>query len=328
MENKPQFTIENTRQKDDKKDKNTIPEKIKNTDFIKKYGTNGLKAFLALEQDKKGDGEKALYLTRKYDKELLDKIFAKYAEFDDATDKVERWTQKNLNKTDLVQVNEITQGLKQKGINFLRALADSFDATNPKFVEDVIASLDINREIFKEVLKYLKKNKKKNLLEYFKGIKLDTISGPELANKKKVVEEMKKIYRENYSLFEHLEDGELLLQALFGSLNDKLANPNSKFYILYYNGKVLAFNSFTPQEDGIVEFANFNVDRHHRFSKLGEIMMEESLDKESKNATIIATALPNKKITKTYLEEKGFKKYGEFNLGNIKIWKIRKEKEV
>ncbi|NCU31362.1 MAG: GNAT family N-acetyltransferase [Candidatus Moranbacteria bacterium] len=132
---------------------------------------------------------------------------------------------------------------------------------------------------------------------------------------------MKEIYLENYHNFP-----EEFRQKIIESLDKKLANPQAKFYTLYHNGEIVAFNSFTPQEDGTVHFANFNVDPRYNYAKLGEAMMEVSLDKEAQENSIVAEAVEGLPISETYINKKGFQKTGEIELAGVKLINIKKRK--
>ena len=289
------------------------------TIFSKKYKLLGLKAFISLEQGGKEMGQKILDIGEKYDQEIADKIFAKYAELADYAQDSARYLAKEFNIDDESKAQEIAEHLLRRGKALLAVCAE--ENLSSEQVIYKLNNIKAETDIFKESFKLVKSGGEKFSLEKINAIQLKIKAGVELLREEKTVKRMKEIYLENYHNFP-----EEFKQKIIESLDKKLANPQAKFYTLYHNGEIVAFNSFTPQEDGTVHFANFNVDPRYNYAKLGEAMMEVSLDKEAQENTIVAEAIEGLPIAETYLNKKGFQKTGEAEVAGIKLINIRREK--
>jgi len=289
-------------------------------DFARKYKLSGLRSFLSLEHGGQEMGEKILSIGEKLDQKSATAIFAKYGEIVDSAMSVEDYLKEEFGEEHILQVSRIAERLLHRGKALLTVFADDKTISSEKVLEK-LERIKGEVELLKESFKNVKQSSEDLSFEDINAVQHRLVSGGELNEDQKIIQEMKKIYLENYKDFpKEFQD------KLIESLESKLVNPNTRFYTLYHKNKIVAFNSFTPREDGTSHFANFNIDPDYQFSKLGEAMMEASLDKEAKNATIVAEAVPDTPITKTYLEKKGFKKVGEIEVGEIKLWEIRKER--
>jgi hypothetical protein len=287
--------------------------------FLSKYQKNGLRSFLSLEKGGQEMGQKILDIGEKYDQETADKIFAKYAQLADYAQDSARYLAKEFNIDDEAKAQEIAEHLLRRGKALLSVCAE--ENLSSEQVVYKLNNIKAETDIFKESFKLVKSGGEKFSLENINSIQLKIKAGVELLREEKTVKQMKEIYLENYHNFP-----EEFKQKIIESLDKKLANPQAKFYTLYHNGEIVAFNSFTPQEDGTVHFANFNVDPRYNYAKLGEAMMEVSLDKEAQENTIVAEAIEGLPIAETYLNKKGFQKTGEIELAGVKLINIRKEK--
>ena len=284
-----------------------------------KSRNNRFRSFLSLEYGSQEMGKKILQIGEKYDQETADKIFAKYAELADYAQDSARYLAKEFNIDDEAKAQEIAEHLLRRGKALLAVCAE--ENLSSEQVIYKLNNIKAETDIFKESFKLVKSGGEKFSLEKINAIQLKIKAGVELLREEKTVKRMKEIYLENYHNFP-----EEFKQKIIESLDKKLANPQAKFYTLYHNGEIVAFNSFTPQEDGTVHFANFNVDPRYNYAKLGEAMMEVSLDKESQKNTIVAEAVEGLPIAETYLNKKGFQKTGEIELSGVRLINIRKEK--
>ena len=287
--------------------------------FVIDFGDIGLKSFLSLEHGGQEMGQKILNIGEKYDQETADKIFAKYAELADYAQDSAQYLVKEFNIKDEAKAQEIAEHLLRRGKALLAVCAE--ENLSSEQVIDKLSSIKAEVDIFKESFKLVKSGGENFSLENINVIQLKIKAGVELLREEKTVKRMREIYLENY-----LDFPEEFRQKIIESLDKKLANSQARFYTLYHKGEIVAFNSFTPREDGTVHFANFNVDPEYSFSKLGEAMMEVSLDKESQKNTIVAEAVEGLPIAETYLNKKGFQKTGEIELSGVRLINIRKEK--
>ncbi len=285
--------------------------------------------------------EDILSIFQKYDQEERHLIFEKYGEYiDGATGSldymqcefgtgmtveqcyVEEFYRNSDSEDNYIKENklhvDIAEHFSQKANDFLQKCAT--EDNGKRDVKQMIEKMDIEVEIFKEFFKQLK-DIESDVVYNAKSSKFDICSGPKLSEEDK--REIKRIYLENYNDFpQEFKD------KIIEELEKRMGNTKARFYTLHHNDKIVAFNSCVTQKEGLVHFANFNVDSDYQFAKLGEAMMNISIDRESKKATIIAEAIPNAPITQIYLNKKGFEKVGEIEIGGVKLWKIKKQQEI
>ena len=178
-------------------------------------------------------------------------------------------------------------------------------------------------ELFKRAFHYAKTSQNDFTLENATSVQFKIVTGNELRADHSTIQRMEEIYLQNYADFP-----QAFRDKVIASLHAKLNNPQARFYPLYQKGHIVAFNSFTPQRDGMVHFANFNVDPAYQFSKLGEAMMEANVDKEALTAPLIAEAVADSAIAHTYLTKKDFHKTGESTLAGVTLWHIRREQAL
>lgn len=284
--------------------------------------------------------DEILDIFAKYNRTERDMIFGKYSEYINAATGTLNYMQHEFDSGATIEecyVEEYYSGINCRNNHNNESLVH-FDVSayfiqrandflkrfigNKEFdfdVESEVKSADVEIELFKYFFKELK-NKNSISIYNTRSIKFDVCSGQELERDKK---KMKQIYLENYKNFPQKFKDRLIL-----SLESRLKNKKAKFYILRHKNEVVAFNSFLPQDDGTLHFANFNVDPNYQFSKLGEALMEISLDLEAKKADIVAEVVPNTKIMEVYLNKKGFKKINEIEVCGVKLWKIKRNKEA
>lgn len=276
---------------------------------------------------------------KKYNNTERSAIFGRYSKFMDAATSTLQYMKKEIGKgktmeeyyADAYYENdsefdyndenlihyEVSQYFLEQGNELLKTLAHSENTDTSTIFKESDVEIDIFKTFFKKL-----KEVNKDILHEMKSARFHLFSGPELKNKGTAeIDKMKKIYLENYQSFP-----EEFKQKIIQSLESKLDNPLSRFYVLYHKNDIVAFNSFTPNENGELHFANFNVDPEYSSSKLGEAMMEASLDEEAKASPIFAEAVPGSKIADTYLNKKDFQKTGEIEVGGVTLWEIRRER--
>jgi len=290
-------------------------------DFLQRYGENGLRTFLSIEHGGREMGEKILTIGEKYPQEVSDKIFAKYGELVDTANSVESYLENEFQEADVVTVRQTAENLLLRGKALLSTLADAENLQS----EDILLKLERMKDevfLYTASVKALRDTDEDFKLENLEKDHFEILSGPELTNKgEDVTQHMKDIYLVNYK-GEQFTDA--FREAIIESFEKNLSNPQSRFYVLKHQGEIVAFNCFTPQEDGSVYFSNFNVDPTYAHARLGEAMMEASLDEESKRTTIECAGVPDASITQTYLK-RGFEKVGEADVGGVTLWRLKKE---
>ncbi len=286
-----------------------------NPNFLKLYGYKGLRAYFSIDYQNDEIREGFLKHVVQYsNQEVIDGIFLKYEEFTSGTQNIKQELIKQFGDEAVEYAESISIEMRNQEIEFLESLG-KFYHIETQFMEYKLGRLIVETEIFKRMFKNGNVS-----LEELKGKQFKIQTGAELLREPEIVDQMKRIYRENWKNYP--EDTR---EALIESFENNLQNKNSRFYVLYHEGQTVVFNCFTTLENGEVYFSNFNVDSLYKSSQLGEAMMEISLDREMEQATIIASVLKDVPIKEKYLKDKGFEVIGEKTIGSVNFFVIKKE---
>ncbi len=285
---------------------------------------NFLIAFLSLEHGGQEMGEKILMIGEKYrDGGVAQKIFAKYAELVEAAQSARTYMEEQFGDADMQIVQKVSENLLVRGKKILERYAQQ----NP---DDDALQEALSREcgsiaLFKDTIRTLHEQREEWItFSDIAHLDFRVASGKDIAANRTIVAQMHAIYQENYERFP-----DTFKDKLAASLNERLTRDDTRFYVLTdrRSGDVIAFNTFTPQEDGRVYFGNFNVNPRYSHSKIGEIMMTETLEREAERATIVAHAVPGAKITQTYIDRKLFSAEGRDVIGGEELLRIVRRKE-
>ncbi len=297
-------------------------------EFFQVYGETGIRCFLSLEQGMSGDRIVNIGLGMPH--YIAERIFEKYSDIIDTTDRAGVYLTEYFPNME-GRSPGLTAYVKE---NMLRKAKDVliFFANKVEKEGEIPDS--------KEVLKQLENVKEEAILftGTFKAIRqelphiglnemgmVDFAIEPamNLADNKQAVEQMEKIYRENYKDYP-----EKFVHGLMEGFADALKNPESHFYVLRHKGDVVAFSRFDKVygKEGEVDhlyFGSFNVDPSYQSAKLGEALIEQSLMEEGAlGVPIEADCDPNNPITQKYIE-KGFVAISFYHLEGVPSFHIK-----
>ncbi len=134
-------------------------------------------------------------------------------------------------------------------------------------------------------------------------------------NDPEFVKSLEDIYKINYA------DKPELLKKLLKSFENERNSRNAFFKVVELDGKPIAFCTFRFDEDQSIHFGKFNVHPDFVGIKLGEQILNETLDEYSITHVIKAECDRDTRVASKYLE-KGFIAYKEYKLDEIMCWDI------
>ena len=290
--------------------------------FMRTFGVNGARAFLSLEHGGQEMGAKILAIGERYaDDGVAQRIFAKYTELVDAANSVEDYLREQFGAAATSEtVHSIQEALLQDGKDILVACADQKE--RPEDALDLLQRTDAAIVLFKRAVRAVREADPTQFsLKEIAHIDVHITSGTQVSPEDAV--KMQAIYRENYEKYPMTFKDKLLT-----TLDERLRNPESRFYIVRdkRTDAIIAFDTFTPQEDGTVYFGNFNVNPQYQHSRIGEAVMDLSLEKEAQNATIVAHGIPDAAITRKYIADKRFVPMGEEEIAGQTLVRLVRER--
>lgn len=274
----------------------------------KKYGIPFLRTFLSCEY---GTEKGALILSLAENAAVPDetkmRLFSAYAQLADSAESVASFLQENYGDLFSEEIAHRTaEHLLAKGKDIIVASEQSLKKRSEQTrVFDELSRLDANALMLKK--SFLETKLRHPDLNFdVKAFDFQFVSSDELRARPDTIEQMKKIYRKNCAAARYSES---YADALLSTFESNAQNPDSRFYILFNadTDRVLAFDCFTPVSGGAKEFTAVNVDPDWKSAKIGETLIEQTLERESENGSrIIATANPVKPIAQNYIERHRF----------------------
>lgn len=205
-------------------------DKTRAKQFVKKYREPGFKTFLSLEQDRQA-GEVILGLGENLDREVADKVFAKYNEMVGLTEVIGSYLQENFPQASQGEINKIVGNLLRKAKDLLIGAANEPQASE----SNILNKLKLVRSdllLFASVFRTMASEEGADL-ETIKNVTLEKTSSGELS-----VEDRKKILGIAEANSGEREFGQkVVLPALHGGLE----KPNNDFYLLKIKNELAAF---------------------------------------------------------------------------------------
>lgn len=274
------------------------------SNFVQRYGHNGLKTFLSLGHGGHDMGQKILDLGERLPPETASKIFEKYTEIIDSVENVLSVAQNNFKSTidtkpELLQ--SIEQSLYRRGAETLSQFHENINQ-NP---DDIIAELGrINADTITtlSIFKYAAKFGNKLPLEDISGAEFSKKTGNDFNAGE--ISEMEHIYQVNWKNYGNQQ----LIQSVIKKFKESLSGDNSdkeELYLFKKSNQINAFVKFSKLHDGVKYASALNVDQSSKGFGLGETMMDEALYREAQNNILLATCDPFNESNMRYME-KGF----------------------
>ena len=268
--------------------------------FTVKYGANGFRTFLSLEHGGKNFGDKIIEMSERLSDEGVNNIFAKYTELIFQLENVGNVLKEAYgNNGHGEEIEIIKSSILKKGNDLLSHFADMVQQGKEVSTEEVLGHLEhIEAEATTFFLTFqtLKAAGQLPPMEEIKGLSFEEKKSNELAEED--IETIRSLYRTNY------KDNPQLIEKLLQSFNGRVENPETRFYILKYGGKLRASIGFTADERiaGNLQAHSFNVEAPLQGISIGTTMMEIAMDREAASHILEADCAAYEKIGAKYIE--------------------------
>jgi len=283
-------------------------KQVKAKQLAKKFGREGIKAFISLELDKNA-GDSIFAIAENFDDEIAQAVFKKYSDLVDSTEGVAKYLKDNFGSDgDDQLVGEITRGLLNRGKDLLvefaresKKLGVDEQKNNCDEVLDKLKNSKVDIILFTQAFKTARPE-----LSEVKGMELARFDVSELSEGDK--KEMLEISKANW--LDRGSAGEGVVAEFEEALN---TGQDIDFHVLRKDGKVISFMRFEPVKDEAGEVVpnhkyagSFNVDPNYRGSAIGKAMIEETLNYEADRHVLEATVHPGISVGTRYVEDTGF----------------------
>lgn len=282
--------------------------------FCKQYGREGLRTFISstsgsnINRDILALGEKSPEVARA--------TFQKYAEILAGTDGISE-TLQLFGKEELDPaarqkiIEDVKNNILQRAKSVLEKIASQVGSAKkitPKLSDHLFRELEQSRTditLFVAAFKAVRQSGQEVSLDELKNLNWQSaIKAEAIAEEDR--EEMQKIYTDNYSSSQYSPEFRKILAQ---GLEERFNNPACRFYLLkHQNGDVIGFNAYEDTEkdrDGSphVYFGAFNINKAYGSSKLGEALLDSTLESEGKDKVIDAHCDSRSLMSDKYLRE-------------------------
>ncbi len=258
-------------------------------EYARNYGIEGLMVLLAAEADKAWP-QKCLSLAQKYtddhhEKEFK-KILSEHAPLVSDEDEFKRLLEDTTSNPDVLGY---LSDLRRDSLSSITRSIESNATSTSKDVGGL--SVDIHAKLI--TFKALKERDLLDNLEEIKNSELEIKKGGEVSSED--YEEMRFVYSNNQA-----EVG--AHDEILAHFDERVQDPNTRFYIFKWQGKIQSFTAFSRKMDKVLEATSFNVRTEARGFKIGEAMLEEAIANEAKENILYAECYANLPITSKYIE--------------------------
>lgn len=269
-------------------------------DFVKTYGTYGLRSFASLEYSG-FSGEELIDIMEKTETRAdAIPIFRKYNEIMDKVDNLEEEIKLffKQNKDEDINPEQLSFEIADRAS---KALTTGLKAEGKTYeeIEQELEELDEEIITFTSIFKTAFKGEKEVDFESVRGLSFETQTVDEISEEDK--DEMTSISEDNWK---QREAGKDVYENLEEMLEEETTESN--FHILKKDGEVVAFVRMEPPESNHKYAASLNVDPDYRSSAIGEAMLKNTLAKEAEDYIIDATVFPELRVGTKYVEDFDF----------------------
>lgn len=219
-----------------------------------------------------------------------------------------------------IEKAKVTQEIVKRAEKLLVEFTEKREVDLKEIIERVTNEITLFLSIFKTAYQFKKEFKFEDMQGLDFEAKRESPSEEE-------VRQMEEIVAKNYKKTP-------LLQGVLKGLHTALSGVYNTFYLLKHNGKVVSFDRFEQRLDeegnpnGEVEFASFNTDPAYQNSAIGTAMMEQTLELNAKENTVLADTDPHSPACINYVEKQGFDivGYQPYKDTGITVFQIKREK--
>ena len=300
-------------------------------EFTKKYGNNGFRTFLSIEQGGKEMGDKIITLGEKLPKDSAEVLFAKYAELVDIGENVSTELKNTIGKEVPVDFEQVVrEHLLIKGKDMLSSYGDKAKNCEGK------TCIDLAQELT-EKLKHAKGSMIlfasvcRNLVEQgefdfndFRDVEL--VQGKEFTKKEE--ELMRFMALENTKQYP-----DKLRDFWYGTLDEAIKNPDPKetFIAVKYKGEIAGFMRVKELDKNTLYGASFNINPNLKGSRIGTELLKKVIDDYTKTKDFTAEVYEKNPMLDVYTKKFGFeiiKEEENYNDTGAKVLQIKKPRQI
>lgn len=176
-------------------------------------------------------------------------------------------------------------------IQFLMETNGQIDASFTKFVNEQTA-LEAQFLAMLALVRVNFQNGSEISINDIRDANLEIVLGSSLV--KTDVTAMRRMYQKN-------QKDSAILDTLIASFDARVSDPNTRFYIYKWKGRIVGFLALTDLE-GSKYFSSFNVDTNSQGFKIGDAMLHEFIGQEAKEHVLTADCYAHVAITQRYLD--------------------------
>lgn len=310
--------------------------------LVSAYGEDGFRAFLSLEFGAES-GNAILKIGESMEHAAAERIFSKYAEIVDASERVGEYVAQMVNarKENMLNKNTVTETLLRKGqelfikyASYAGARGKGESATRAekgtlKVAPDTqeilrqMESVKADILLFAAVCKDFSKTGEVDF-EEISETDLHSSSPREIHGEKR--HEMERIFIANRP--QYTSD---LLQEVLKDFRNAFKSDDARFFTLTHHNEIVSFMRLDELPNGNLYAGSLNVRTEARGSAIGSAMFKTVLEREGARRTIEAVVYEKNPMLKHYIDDFGFKITGEipdYHGTGQKFFKIERATKV
>lgn len=301
----------------------SVEDKDKIINFGRNFKKDGMRTFLSIEQGDNKMGNKILELGNpdKLPEDVARKVFAKYNEIIDVADHTKNILEDIL-PNEVVdesqkEISEIRESLLVRAKDLLSAFYDKKE-NNPNDILKDLERYEAEILLYADTYKKLNQSGKEIKLEDIKNTKITILSQEE---KEKMAENFWNITKANRPF---IKDGSEEMINRENNFKQTIENKDSSFYALKHGDNVIAFCSFTPDENGDLYIESLNTESEAKGSHIGSEFLPSVLEKvKNLGKDIYGHVHAHNSGTLPYYERLGFDIKPVEENGELKYYEIR-----
>ncbi|NTW15378.1 MAG: hypothetical protein HGA38_03335 [Candidatus Moranbacteria bacterium] len=277
-------------------------------------------------------GETILSLAERLDTETLGPILRKYAEITKDADAVSEYIRESFPNLEPEGVERETLAISKNLLRRGRDILVEFSKQSDTDPETLLRKLDEARTdviLYKTAFRTLHESGSKEDLAEMMRSEIVSLQGTELSEDEQ--EDLLSIYGRNYPESEQYPAE--FREKIFDGLRSALRNPDSRFYLLRREGKIIGFRRFDAKgetEGGKSRkyAGSFNVDSAYRDAKIGEVFYQVTLEREGADSVIEAYVDPEAPVSSFYVERYGYGIDGVTEISGKPFLQMRRDLEA
>lgn len=231
-------------------------------------------------------------------KNLKEEMLSKYSEFIHTWiwfEKVFPLIITNPPQLNSSELQNIKNTLGEKANQALTIVGKADPRKTPRELIEELDRLSWNNQLMLSVCAALKQRGEKISWQEFKGLSFECTESSQVSSEDQ--SGMIEIYMRNYAHNPELRD------KLINDFKEVLAGNRTRIYMMKKDGIVIGFIRFDDLPDGSAHGASFNVSPEFAHSSVGNIVLQEALNKEAASKIIRGECPAMDRIGAKYIED-------------------------